>query len=85
MFFADAESMQFIRKVEIREDSGTKSVVGSIFPSPDGEKVFLITNRTFQIVDVATGKVDGLQDLGRIHDPFNHMISISDTDWSLVQ
>ena len=81
VFFADAETMEFIRKVEIREDSGKKSVVGSIFPSPDGEKVFLITNRSFQIVDVATGKVEGLQNLGRIYDPFNHMISISDTDW----
>ena len=81
VFFADAESMEFIRRVRVREDSGRESVVGSIFPSPDGEKIFLITNWSFQIVDVETGKVDSVHNLGRIYDPFNHMISISDTDW----
>lgn len=81
VFFADAESMEFTRRVEIKEKSGKESVVGSIFPSPDGEKIYLVTTGSFQTVDVETGKVDSVFDLGRIYDPFNHMISVSDTDW----
>jgi hypothetical protein len=81
VFIADADSMNFVRKVEIRERDGKKSVVGSLHPSPDGEKIYLITTRSFQIVDVATGEVDHVEDLGRIYDPFNHMISVETTDW----
>ena len=55
--------------------------MGSIFPSPDGEKIYLVTTASFQIVDAETGRVDDVCNLGRIYDPFNHMISVSDTDW----
>jgi hypothetical protein len=81
IFIADATSMEFIRKVEIKETCGMNSVVGSLHPSPDGEKVFLITTRSFQIVDVACGKIDSIVDLGKINDPFNHMTSAATADW----
>lgn len=81
VFFADADTMEFIRYSEIEEKSGKKSVVGSIYPSPDGEKIYLVTTGSFQTIDVETGEVDSVFNLGRMYDPFNHMISISDTDW----
>jgi len=81
IFVADADSMEFLRKTTISERDGTPSVVGSLHPSPDGEKVYLVTTRSFQIVDAATGRVDHIQDLGKIYDPFNHMISVDDTAW----
>lgn len=81
VFIADADSMNYVRKVDIREADGTKSVVGSLYPSPDGEKVYMITTHSFQILDVATGEVEHIEELGRIYDPFNHMISVSATEW----
>ncbi len=78
---ADAETLEFIRKIEVTESCGSESVVGSLFPSPDGEKIYLITTGSFQIIDVETGKIDLVYGLGRIFDPFNHMTSVSDTAW----
>jgi len=80
IFIADATSMEFIQKIEIKETCGMKSVVGSLHPSPNGEKVFLITTRSFQIVDVDSGKIDSIVDLGKINDPFNHMASVGTAD-----
>jgi hypothetical protein len=81
VFIADADSMEFIRRVEVHEDCGEPSVVGSLFPSPDGEKIFLVTTKSFQIVDVETGRIDFTYKLGKICDPFNHMTSVADTGW----
>jgi len=81
VFFADADSMEFVSRVRLSEPGGRDTVLGSLFPSPDGEKVFAITTGSFQVVDVADARVDSVVPLGRIHDPFNHMISVSDTSW----
>jgi len=81
IFIADGDSLELLEKVEIKESSGEKSVVGSLFPSPDGEKICLITTRSFQMVDVESGRADFVHDLGKIYDPFNHMTCVSDTDW----
>lgn len=81
VFISDAHSLKLIRRVSIKERSGKDSVVGSLFPSPDGEKIFVITTRSFQIIDVESGNVDSIYDVGRRYDPFNHMASVSDTDW----
>jgi len=81
IFLADADSMEFVRKVTIREEDGKNSIVGSLYPSPDGEKIYLITTRSFQIVDVASGNIDHIENLGKIYDPFNHMTSVDDANW----
>jgi hypothetical protein len=36
---------------------------------------------TFQVIDVASGKVDLMRGLGTVFDPFNHTTSVSDTNW----
>jgi hypothetical protein len=81
IFVADADSMEFVRKISIKESDGRDSVVGSLHQSPDGEKIYLVTTGSFQIVDVATGNTDHIEDLGRIADPFNHMISVGEANW----
>ena len=81
LFIADAHTMKWKNTIELKEDSGEKSILGSMFPSPDGEKIFAGTTRSLQIVDVASGTVDNRLDLGRLHDPFNHMTSVADTAW----
>jgi hypothetical protein len=81
LFFADADKMKFTKRVKILDPCGNDTVMGSFFPSPDGEKIFLVTTGTFQILDFASGKVDLVHDLGTINDPFNHMTSVADADW----
>jgi hypothetical protein len=81
VFFADAESMELRSRVMLTEPSGRESVLGSLYPSPDGEKVYTVTTGSFQVVDVASSAVDARIPLGRIHDPFNHMVSVPDSDW----
>jgi hypothetical protein len=81
LFFADADSMEFIKKIVISEKSGQDSVLGSLFPSPDGEKIYLITTKSFQIIDVFSGKTDLIYDLGKICDPFNHMTCVANSEW----
>ena len=92
LYFADADSMEFIKSFKIHapcEECGAKTpmgtVMGSFFPSPDGEKVYVATTKagvgTFQVIDVATGKVDLMHGMGTVFDPFNHMTSVADTRW----
>jgi hypothetical protein len=81
IFIVDADSMEFIRKVTIKEMSGKESFVASLFPSPDGEKIYLVTTGSLQAVDVESGTVDLVYNPGRICDPFNHMTCVDDTDW----
>jgi hypothetical protein len=81
IFIVDADSMEFARKIAIKEKSGKDSFVGSLFPSPDGEKIYLATAGSFLAVDVESGTVDLVQDLGKVYDPFNHMTCVNDTNW----
>lgn len=81
VFIVDADTMEFVRKVVVTEESGKACFVGSLSPSLDGEKIFLITAGSFKIVDVESGRVESTQDLGKVYDPFNHMTCVSDTNW----
>lgn len=81
LFLADADSLELVRRVELAEPLRKECVMGSLYPSPDGEKIYAVTTRSFQIIDVESGKVDLVHRLGTIYDPFNHMISVADTDW----
>ncbi len=81
LFLADANTMESIRRIQITDACGKCAVLGSFYPSPDGEKLFVSTNGTFQIIDVATGNVDYVHDLGKVYDPFNHMTAVADTGW----
>ena len=85
LFIACADSMEFIKRFKVQDAQGHDAVMGSLYPSPDGEKLYLSTTRdgqgAFHVVDVATGKVDLIHPLGQVFDPFNHMTAISDTRW----
>jgi hypothetical protein len=81
IFIADADTMELKRKVAIKEKTGRDSFVGSLSPTPDGEKICLVTAGTLQMVDVESGEVQLAQELGKVYDPFNHMAVVSDTDW----
>lgn len=92
LFFADAEKMELVRHVKLFApceacggSSPKPTVMGSMYPSPDGEKIYASTTKdgqgALQVVDVATGKVDHIHPFGKVYDPFNHMTAVCDTNW----
>ena len=88
LFLIDTEDMSFIRKITVADPvtwahgfSKKPALVGTIAPSPDGEKLFVQTTRSFQIVDVSSGDCDYARDCFFPHICFNHMIATSDTAW----
>lgn len=89
VFLIDADNMSFIRKITVKDPvslnhfySKKPALIGTIVPSPDGEKLFVQTTGSFQIVDVNTGDPDFIRDYFFSHICFNHMISSSDTKWN---
>lgn len=88
VFLVDVNDMSFIRKIRIKDPvslkhfySKTAALIGTIAPSPDGEKLFVQTTGSFQVVDVATGSPDFVRDYFFGHICFNHMAASADTSW----
>ncbi len=88
VFLIDADTMRFIRTIQVRDPvtinhlySRQPALIGTICPSPDGEKLFVRTTRSFQIVDVASGEPAYIRDDFFSHICFNHMIATTDTAW----
>lgn len=88
LFLIDTADMSFIKKLKVADPvtwmhgfSKKPALVGTIAPSPDGEKLFVQTTRSFQIVDVDSGECDYARNCFFSHICFNHMIATSDTAW----
>lgn len=89
VFLIDADNMEFIRKLLIKDPVSLKhlyskmpTLIGTIAPSPDGEKLFVHTTRSFQVIDVNTGDSEFHRDYVFSHICFNHMVSSADTEWA---
>ena len=83
IFIADAESMTFIRKIEIAHPfaAGSACLVGTFSVAPDGEAFYVQTNKSFQIIDVASGQPLFLRPLPHNHMCSNHMQTSTDISW----
>ncbi|MGC4116925.1 MAG: hypothetical protein QM765_20665 [Myxococcales bacterium] len=91
LFIADAEKMELIRHIKLTVPCGCgaptskPTVMGSMFPSPCGEKIYCSTaineKGALQVVDVATGKTEFTHDIGTVWDPFNHMTVVGGSAW----
>jgi hypothetical protein len=88
IFLIDANDMSFIRKITVKDPvslnhfySKKPALIGTIAPSPDGEKLFVQTTGSFQVVDVNTGKPDYIRDYFFSHICFNHMTASADRVW----
>ena len=84
LFVADAEDMTFVRKIAVTRGGrpgGHADVVGTFSPSLDGERLYVQTNRSFQVLDVATGEPVWVRDASYSHSCSNHMLTASDTSW----
>ena len=77
IFLADADSMEFIKKIELNPPWS----IGTIAPSPDGEKIYAQSTRSFKVIDIGSEQVDMVIDYRYNHSCANHMIASNDTDW----
>ncbi len=82
LFLINADDMTFIKKIFIKDPlsikhfySKKKALVGTIAPSPDGEKLFVQTTRSFQVVDINSGDCEYTKDYYFSHICFNHMLA----------
>ena len=84
IFIADAETMKFIKRIEVNHPNAPKShpwSIGTFSPSIDGEKIYAHTTKSFQTVDIASGESDIILDHSYNHSCANHMLISSDTNW----
>lgn len=88
IYLADADTMKFIKKIEIKHQKSFKNlyrsipcIVGTIAPSIDGESLFVQTNKALQVVDIASGQAKTILDHFYHHTCANHMIISPQTGW----
>ena len=88
VFLIDPENMSFLRKLHVRDPRSLKhlyskkpALIGTLSPSLDGEKLFVQTTASFQVIDVESGISDYVQDYFFNHSCSNHMLTSSDTAW----
>ena len=88
IYLADAYAMRFMRKIIVNNPKSYKHFyrkvpcfVGTFSPSSDGERLYVQTTRSFQIIDVATGEPLNSMPLLFNHTAANHMQTICDADW----
>jgi hypothetical protein len=89
IYFADAETMQFIKKITVNTPKSYKYLfrkipcfIGTFSPSSDGDLLYIQTTRSFQIIDIASGIVVHAMPLFYNHTAANHMQTTLDTAWA---
>jgi hypothetical protein len=88
IYLADAQTMKLIRKITVNNPNSCKyfyrqvpCFIGTFSPSSDGERLYVQTTRSFQIIDIESG--DPLNNLPLLfnHTAANHMQTTRDTSW----
>ena len=92
VFIIDADDMTFIRKIIVKDPVSIKNfyskkpaLIGTIVPSPDGEKLFVQTTKSFQIINIATGNSEYARSHFFSHICFNHMVAVSDSECNKIE
>jgi len=88
IYLADADDLTLVKIIEVKNPRSSKHLyrdfpcaVGTIAPSLDGEKIYVQTRYSFQIIDIDSGKPDWARSYFFGHSCTNHMIATSDTAW----
>lgn len=82
VFLIDAASMQFIRKIRVQpRHAGNPPMVGTIVPTPDGEKLLAHTTEALHVIDIASGEAEFILNHSHYHTCSNHMIATTNTAW----
>lgn len=76
VYLIDAQSMRFVRKICVKASkNGRPSMIGTIAPSPDGNKIFAHTTDAFHAIDIRTGTAELVLKHPGYHTCSNHMIA----------
>lgn len=85
---ADAQTMKSLRKITVNNPKSYKyfyrkipCYIGTFSPSSDGERLYVQTTRSFQIIDVESGEPLSNTPLLFNHTAANHMQTTGDTSW----
>jgi len=88
IFLADAETMVFIKKITVTNPISYKYLfknvpcfIGTFSPSSNGEHLYVQTTRSFQIIDIGSGKALHSTPLFFNHTAANHMQTSHDVEW----
>ena len=88
IYLADAQTMKFMRKITVNNPESYKyfyrkipCFIGTFSPSSDGERLYVQTTRSFQIIDVESGEPLNNMPLLFNHTAANHMQTTRDTSW----
>lgn len=88
IYLADALTMKFIRKIIVNNPKSYKyfyrkvpCFIGTFAPSSDGERLYVQTTRSFQIIDIESGEPLSNRPLLFNHTAANHMQTTRDTFW----
>ncbi|MGC2062502.1 MAG: hypothetical protein WA610_05955 [Thermodesulfovibrionales bacterium] len=88
IYLADAQTMKLMRKITVNNPKSYKYLyrkvpcfIGTFAPSSDGERLYVQTTRSFQIIDIESG--DPLSNMPLLfnHTAANHMQTTRDTSW----
>ncbi len=80
IFIASAENMKLIKKIELK-DADAPAFIGTIAASPDGDKLYIQTTRSFQILNLSDGQIDFVRSYDFNHICSNHLMVSKNTDW----
>lgn len=82
IYLVDAADFSLQTKLELRNaDTSIPCYIGTFTPSLDGEKLYVQTTRSFQIVEVATGERLYCRNLAQNHLCSNHALTCGDISW----
>lgn len=73
IFIIDPEEMRLIKKLELKNRSLSESYIGTFVPSFDGERLYIQTNNSFQILNISTGESEVVRSFKENHSCSNHM------------
>jgi len=72
--------MKLIGKIEV-SNPDNPAYIGTFTPSFDGEKLYIQTMRSFQVLDLSSGKPDFIRNYEMNHTCSNHAMTSRDADW----
>jgi hypothetical protein len=88
IYLADAQTMTFMRKIVVNNPKSYKyfyrkvpCFIGTFAPSADGDRLYVQTTRSFQIINVESGESLSNMPLLFNHTAANHMQTTCDTSW----
>jgi len=82
IYLADAGTLEFIKRIEVMEEKRDRPcLIGTFAPSLNGEKLYVHTRNSFQIIDVESGRPELVRSSFFNHSCSNHMMVTANANW----